>query len=323
MLVDHHCHLDFPAVRRRPRRASSPRAKAAGVGVMVTISTRIRRFDGLLDIAERHPNICCSVGTHPHNARRGARHRARTRSCAWRSIRRWSPSARRGSTTSTSTARPRRRRRASAATSRRRASTGLPLEIHTRDADDDTLAILEDEHAKGGLPGDPALLHGRARARPARASSSASTCRSPASSPSRSRRRCATSPARCRSTACWSRPTRRILAPEPYRGKTNEPAYVVHTAATLAEVKGVSPAELAAATTDNFFRLFTQGEAPGGAAPLPHELPRHDPGLRLLGRRAAHRHHVGRLRSGQPEEPPPPLQRADRALSASRATRRC
>jgi TatD DNase family protein len=52
------------------------------------------------------------------------------------------------------------------------------------------------------------------------------------------------------------------LAPEPFRGKTNEPSYVVHTAATLAEVKGVTPGEMAAATTDNFFRLFGKVERP-------------------------------------------------------------
>ena len=66
------------------------------------------------------------------------------------------------------------------------------------------------------------------------------------------------------------------LAPEPYRGRTNEPAYVVHTAAALAEVKGLSPDALAAATTENFFRLFAKvprpaAQAPERAPPL-HEL---------------------------------------------------
>jgi TatD DNase family protein len=52
------------------------------------------------------------------------------------------------------------------------------------------------------------------------------------------------------------------LAPVPHRGKTNEPAFVVHTAAMLAELKGVAPDELAAATTDNFFRLFSKAQRP-------------------------------------------------------------
>jgi TatD DNase family protein len=57
------------------------------------------------------------------------------------------------------------------------------------------------------------------------------------------------------------------LAPEPYRGKTNEPSYVVNTAATLADVKGISPAALAEATTDNFFRLFRKAKRPDASGP--------------------------------------------------------
>ena len=60
------------------------------------------------------------------------------------------------------------------------------------------------------------------------------------------------------STACWWRPMRPFLAPGKYRGKRNEPAYVVETAKELAKVKGISQAELAQATTDNFFRLYAK-----------------------------------------------------------------
>jgi TatD DNase family protein len=55
------------------------------------------------------------------------------------------------------------------------------------------------------------------------------------------------------------------LAPEPFRGRRNEPAYVAHVAATLAEVKGLALAEIEAATTDNFFRLFTKAQRPPGS----------------------------------------------------------
>jgi TatD DNase family protein len=55
------------------------------------------------------------------------------------------------------------------------------------------------------------------------------------------------------------------LAPEPFRGRRNEPAYVAHVAATLAEVKGLAPEEIEAATTDNFFRLFTKAQRPAGS----------------------------------------------------------
>src|SRR5688572_30589757 len=67
MLVDHHCHLDFPQLAEN-REAVIRRAKAAGVGVIVTISTRIRRFDEILAITESDPDVYCSVGTHPHQA---------------------------------------------------------------------------------------------------------------------------------------------------------------------------------------------------------------------------------------------------------------
>ena len=89
-----------------------------------------------------------------------------------------------------------------------------------------------------------------------------------------------------------------FLAPDPYRGKQNEPAYVAHTAAVLAEVKGVTPAALAGATTGNFFRYYTKAKR---ARDLPgtckHELSLHHPRLRIIRRRAAHRHELGRVRS--------------------------
>ena len=90
----------------------------------------------------------------------------------------------------------------------------------------------------------------------------------------------------CRSTGCWWRPTRRIWRPASIRGKRNEPAYVVETAAALAKVKGVSPAELAQATTENFFRLYSK--APRAAVGR-MSTALHAPGQRLLRRRAARR----------------------------------
>ena len=67
MLVDHHCHLDFPQLAEQ-RDNLLARAADAGIGVMVTISTRIARVPALLEICAGHDNIFCSVGTHPHNA---------------------------------------------------------------------------------------------------------------------------------------------------------------------------------------------------------------------------------------------------------------
>src|SRR5262249_28739164 len=67
MLVDSHCHLDFPDFADELD-AVVARARAAGIGRIVTISTRVARHDGLIAIAERFPDVFCSVGTHPHNA---------------------------------------------------------------------------------------------------------------------------------------------------------------------------------------------------------------------------------------------------------------
>ena len=67
MLVDSHCHLDFPDFAE-DLDGIVARAEAAGIGRIVTISTRVRRLAGLLAIAERFPNVYCSVGTHPHHA---------------------------------------------------------------------------------------------------------------------------------------------------------------------------------------------------------------------------------------------------------------
>ena len=119
MLVDSHCHLDFPDFAAELD-AVVARAEAAGIGRMVTISTRVRRHAQVLAIAERFPNVFCSVGTHPHHAHEEL---DITLPTSWRAraIRRSWRSARRASTTTTITARATRRSRASATTSRPRA----------------------------------------------------------------------------------------------------------------------------------------------------------------------------------------------------------
>ena len=156
MLVDHHCHLDFPDFA-----ADLDGVVGAGAGGR-------RRADG--DDLDAHPalrprswasprrydNVFCSVGTHPHYAHEELDVPGRGDRAAGRGTPRWWRSARRGSTTSTTTARARRRPRASASTSPRRGQTQLPLVIHARDADEDTAAILEEEMAKGAFP---AVLH--------------------------------------------------------------------------------------------------------------------------------------------------------------------
>ncbi len=259
MLVDHHCHLDFPQLAK-DREWLLQRARDAGVGVMVTISTRIRRLPELIAIAEAHPEVYCSVGTHPHNAHeeldipvdeivRLSQHpkvvaigeagldyfyKHSTPEAQAEGFRRHIAAAR---------------------------MTGLPLEIHTRDADADTAKILEEEHAKGPFP---AILHcytgGPDLAQRALALGLYVSFTGVVTfKKSEALREIAKSVPLDRLLVETDAP---FLAPEPYRGKVNEPSYVVHTAHTLAEVKGVAPDELARATTENFFRLFKKVRRP-------------------------------------------------------------
>lgn len=253
MLVDHHCHLDFPqfAVERDEVVA---RAARAGVGVIVTISTRIRQLPDLLAIAEAYPNVFCSVGTHPHNAHeeldvpveeivRLAEHPkivAIGEAGLDYHYKKSPPEAQ---------AEGLRRHIAAARI------TGLPLEIHSREADADMARILEEEHARGPFP---AILHcftgGRDLAMRASALgvmisfSGVITFRK-----SDELRAIAAEIPLDRLLVETDAP---FLAPEPFRGKTNEPAHVVHTAEALARVRGITRQEAATATTENFFRLF-------------------------------------------------------------------
>jgi TatD DNase family protein len=255
MLVDHHCHLDFPQFAAE-RDAVVARARAAGVGPIVTISTRIRRLPEIIAIAEAHEDMFCSVGTHPHYAHeeldvalteivRMALHPkvvAIGEAGLDYHYRRSPPEAQAEGF----------RRHIAAAR-----ETGLPLEIHSRDADADTARILEEEHERGPFP---AILHcftgGADLARRALALGLCVSFSGVISfKKSDELRAIAAGVPLDRLLVETDAP---YLAPEPYRGKTNEPAFVVHTASALAKVKGVTPQELAAVTTANFLRLFTK-----------------------------------------------------------------
>jgi TatD DNase family protein len=259
MLVDHHCHIDRPEFAKDLDGVVA-RAKGAGVGILVNISTRIRKFEHLVSLVERFPNVYGTVGTHPHYAHeeldiptseivRLSRHpkivgigeagldyyyKHSTPEAQAEGFRNHIAAAR---------------------------ETGLPLEIHTRDADADTLKILEDEHAKGAFP---AILHcytgGPDLARRAvelglyvSFSGVVTFKKSDA----------------LREIAC-AVPLDRLLvetdapylAPEPFRGKQNEPAYVIHTAGALAKARGIAASTLAEATTENFFRIYKKVPRP-------------------------------------------------------------
>ncbi|QPC87738.1 YchF/TatD family DNA exonuclease [Mesorhizobium sp. NBSH29] len=259
MLVDSHCHLDFPDFAEE-RDAVVTRALAAGVGRMVTISTRVKRFAGILEIAQAYDEVFCSVGTHPHNAAEEPDVTANElvtlsehpkvvaigeagldyfydkapRDLQAAGFRRHIEAARR---------------------------TGLPLVIHARDADNDMAQILTEESGKGAFP---FILHcfssGRALAETGVelggyiSFSGILTFKN-----SQTLRDIAKDVPHDRLLVETDAP---YLAPPPHRGKRNEPAYVAHTAAVLAETLGLTGAEIASITTDNFFRLFKKMQPP-------------------------------------------------------------
>jgi TatD DNase family protein len=256
MLIDTHCHLDF-ADFEAERDELVARAHQAGVTQMVTISTRVKKLPALLALTERYPSVFCSVGTHPNNAgeeldvtaddlvRLAQAHDkvvaigeagldyfydTQTPADQQTGFRRHIEAARR---------------------------TQLPLVIHSRSADEDMAAILTEETGKGTFP---FILHcfsasqGLADAGVALGGyvSFSGILTFPKSEEIRE--------------IAKTVPLDRLLvetdapylAPKRWRGKRNEPSYVVNTAEVLAEVKGVSYDEMARLTTENAFRCFSK-----------------------------------------------------------------
>jgi TatD DNase family protein len=255
MLVDSHCHLDFPDLAADLDGVVS-RARDAGIGRMVTISTRVRRQPDLIAIAERFGDVFCSVGTHPHHA-----HEELDIAAADLVAKSAHPKVVAIGEAGLDYFYDKSPRvaqeqgfRAHIAAAR---ATGLPLVIHARDADDDVARILEEETGKGAFP---AVLHcftgGPDLAKRAIALglyisfTGILTFKA-----SQGLREIAASLPDDRILVETDAP---YLAPGKYRGKRNEPAYVVETARTLAETRGVSLDQIAQQTTDNFFRLFNK-----------------------------------------------------------------
>jgi TatD DNase family protein len=259
-LVDSHCHLDFRDFEDELDEVVE-RAHEAGVGTMVTICTHLSRFDRVRAIAERYDNIWCSAGVHPHEADSEGEaatvealvalaadplvvgigetgldfyyeHSSRDRQVT--SFRNHITAAR---------------------------ETGLPLIVHTRDADKETVDILTEEYANGPFTG---LIH----------------CFS--TSPYMAEKALEIgfyislsgiitfkAAEELRETV-RGLPLDRLLvetdapylAPVPKRGKRNEPSFVAHTGAMLAELKQIDMEEVARVTTDNFFQIFSKAERP-------------------------------------------------------------
>jgi TatD DNase family protein len=256
VLVDSHCHLDFPDFANG-REAVLERARAAGVVTMLTISTRLDQFPAVRAIAEADDNVWCSVGAHPHEASEYA-----------------------GITAAQLTALAQHPRvigigetgldfyyghsprdvqeqvfRAHITASQ---ASGLPIIVHAREADAEIASTLRQERPPAGV------LHcfssSRALAEAALdlglyiSISGIVTFRK-----SDELREIVRDVPLDRLLIETDAP---YLAPVPYRGKRNEPAYVAATAAVVATLKGVTAEEFAAATTANFFRLFQKAQNP-------------------------------------------------------------
>jgi len=255
MLVDSHCHLDFPDYAGTVD-AVLDRARAAGVGVCVSIGTELKRFPGVKAVAERFPDVWCSVGVHPHESEKELLDDAAVliAEAAHPKV------VAIGETGldyyyEHSPRDPQKRNFRSHIAAAR--ATGLPVVVHTRDADDDTIAILREEMDKGAFTGLIHCFTGTQRLADAALEMGLYISVSGIATFKKSgalRDVIATVPLD-RLLVETDAP---YLAPVPHRGKTNEPAFVVHTAHMLADLKGISPDELAAATTENFFRLFSK-----------------------------------------------------------------
>jgi TatD DNase family protein len=253
MLIDSHCHLDFPDFSGELD-AVVGRARAADIARIVTISTRIKRHAELLTIAERFPEVYCSVGTHPHHAHEeldiGVDELiARTRHPRVVAIGEAGLDYHYDNSPRAAQEQGLRNHFAAAR------ATGLPLVIHSRDADADMARILEEETARGAFP---AVLHcftgGPDLAQRAVALGlSISFTGILTFKKSDDLRAIAQSLPADRILVETDAP---YLAPGRYRGKRNEPAFVVETANVLAQTRSVSPEEIARQTTENFFRLF-------------------------------------------------------------------
>lgn len=257
-MIDSHCHLNYKGLIEE-RDAVISRAREAGISGMLNISTREREWADIVAVAESHPDIWASVGIHPHEADAhvdvdtekliaAAQHpkvigigetgldyyydhsdRAQQQACF----------------------------RAHIAASR---ETGLPLIVHTRDAEEDTLSILRQEMGKGAFPG---LIHcftasGAFADAVLELGFSISISGIVTFKNARELQEVA---ARLPSSSLLIETDAPFLAPVPHRGKTCEPAFVADTARFLAELRGVPLAELTATTTANFYALFTKANA--------------------------------------------------------------
>jgi TatD DNase family protein len=258
MLIDSHCHLDYPKLVERQGEVLAA-ARAAGVTGMLNISTRESEWGTVVATAEREPDVWASIGIHPHEADAHAHVTADTLIEAARHPRvigigesgldyHYDHSDR---------ARQRDSFRAHIAASR---ATGLPLIIHTRKAEEDTTAILADELERGSFP---ALIHcfTASAAFAERVLALGLSISISGIVTFRNAADLAAIAARVPADRLLIETDAPFLAPVPHRGRPCEPAFVADTARFLAHARGEAVSDLMATTARNFFSLFTKALA--------------------------------------------------------------
>ena len=259
MLIDSHCHLNYPGLVEDEAGVVS-RAREAGLSAMISISTREREWGDVIAGADRYRDVFASVGIHPHEADRhpdidtarlvaAARH-PRVVGIGETGLDYYYDKSDRE--------RQRRSFRAHIAASR---ETGLPLIVHTRDAEDDTVAILAEETGKGAFPMVIHCFTGSAQL--------AKACLGLGAYVSISGIVTFKNAADLQETARLLPGDRLLvetdapfLAPVPRRGKPCEPAFVVHTARFLADLRGIGYEELCITTSNNTRTLFNKMNIP-------------------------------------------------------------
>ena len=255
MLIDSHCHLEYKGLVE-DQQAVLARARAAGVGGFLSISTRQSEWDQVIGTAEREADVWASVGIHPHEADghadlgeaalRQATDHAKVIAIGETGLDYYYDHSDR------ETQQALFRRHINVAR-----ETGLPLIIHTRDAEDDTAAILADEMEKGAYP---ALIHcftasAEFAAKVLDLGLAISLSGIVTFKNAKDLQAIAAQLPEDRILVETDSP---FLAPVPHRGRTCEPAFTADTARFVAGLRGVSPEVLADTTTRNFARLFTK-----------------------------------------------------------------
>jgi len=257
MLIDSHCHLNYKGLVE-DQAAVIARARARGVTGMLCISTREREWDEVIAIADREPDVWASVGIHPHEADEhpdvdagkliaAARH-PKVIGIGETGLDYYYDHSDRGQ--------QKKSFRAHIAAAR---ETGLPLIVHTREAEADTAAILADEMGKGAYP---ALIH-CFTASPGFAEKMLDLglyISIAGIVTFKNARELQETVAALPGDRMLVETDAPFLAPVPHRGKPGEPAFVADTAAFIANLRGEETRDLMDRTADNFFRLFTKAK---------------------------------------------------------------